>query len=85
MNVADKALLAQRRRDFGGDTRLPGLDEGDGESAPDEVVVTAYAEPSPAVYYIILGADALAPCSTITFDNRRNRVELSCLVAEARD
>jgi hypothetical protein len=72
--------LLVRTRDFGGVTRLPGLDTADEEAAPDEVVVTAHAERSPAVYYIMLGADALAPCSTIVFDNVRSRVELSCLV-----
>lgn len=78
------ASLVVRTRDFGGETSLPGLEAADDEAAPDEVVVTARADASPAVYYIILGADALAPCSSITFDNVRRRVELSCLVAEAR-
>lgn len=76
--------LLVRTRDFGGDTHLPGLDAAEGEAAPDEVVVTARAERSPALYYIMLGADALSPCSTIIFDNVRNRVELSCLVGDAR-
>jgi hypothetical protein len=78
------AGLMVRTRDFGGETSLPGLEPGDDEASPDEVVVTARADASPAVYYIMLGADALAPCSSITFDNRRQRVELSCLVPEGR-
>jgi hypothetical protein len=72
--------LLVRTRDFGGETRLPGLEVPDGMAAPDEVVVRARGAPSPAVYYIILGADALAPCSSIMFDNYRRRVELSCLL-----
>ena len=74
------ASLLVRTRDFGGATSLPGLTAPDEEASPDEVVVTARADTSPAVYYIMLGADALAPCSSITFDNVRRRVELSCLV-----
>jgi hypothetical protein len=74
------ASLVVRTRDFGGETRLPGLEVPDGMAAPDEVVVRARGAPSPAVYYIILGADALAPCSSIMFDNYRRRVELSCLL-----
>ncbi|HTU13464.1 MAG TPA: hypothetical protein VMG08_21420 [Allosphingosinicella sp.] len=77
------AGLVVRTRDFGGETRLPGMDPADAAAAPDEVVVTARADASPAVYYIMLGADVLAPCSTILFDNRRLRVELSCLLPEA--
>jgi hypothetical protein len=76
------ASLLVRTRDFGGETSLPGMAAQDEETAPDEVVVTARADASPAVYYIMLGADALAPCSSITFDNVRRRVELSCLVPE---
>ncbi len=76
------ATLLVRTRDFGGQTSLPGITTPDEEAAPDEVVVTARADASPAVYYIMLGADALAPCSSITFDNVRQRVELSCLVPE---
>ena len=72
--------LLVRTRDFGGGTSLPGLETDDAETSPDEVVVTARADASPAVYYIMLGADALAPCSSITFDNLHRRVELSCLV-----
>lgn len=78
------AELVVRTRDFGGATSLPGLEPGDEEASPDEVVVTARGEASPPVYYIMLGADALAPCSSITFDNERRRVELSCLVADRR-
>jgi hypothetical protein len=74
------ASLLVRTRDFGGETSLPGLAPADEEASPDEVVVTARADASPAVYYIMLGADALAPCSSITFDNLRRRVELSCLL-----
>ena len=74
------ANLLVRTRDFGGATSLPGLAEPDEEASPDEVVVTARADASPAVYYIMLGADALAPCSSITFDNLHRRVELSCLL-----
>jgi hypothetical protein len=74
------ASLVVRTRDFGGETSLPGLEADEAETSADEVVVTARAEASPAVYYIMLGADALAPCSSITFDNRRRRVELSCLL-----
>lgn len=76
--------LVVRTRDFGGATSLPGLEGGEEEASPDEVVVTARGEASPAVYYIMLGADALAPCSSITFDNERRRVELSCLAPEGR-
>ena len=76
--------LVVRTRDFGGETSLPGLEAEDDWAAPGEVVVTARGAASPAVYYIMLGADALAPCSSITFDNERRRVELSCLVADAR-
>jgi hypothetical protein len=74
------ASLLVRTRDFGGETSLPGLAGDEAGTSPDEVVVTARADASPAVYYIMLGADALAPCSSITFDNDRRRVELSCLV-----
>ena len=74
------ASLLVRTRDFGGETSLPGLEADDAETSADEVVVTARADASPAVYYIMLGADALAPCSSITFDNLHRRVELSCLL-----
>ena len=74
------ATLVVRTRDFGGTTSLPGLEGGEAEASPDEVVVTARGAASPAVYYIMLGADALAPCSSVTFDNERRRVELSCLL-----
>jgi len=76
------ASLVVRTRDFGGATSLPGLEGADDEANSDEVVVTARAAVSPAVYYIMLGADALAPCSSITFDNEHRRVELSCLVPD---
>jgi hypothetical protein len=74
------AGLVVRTRDFGGETSLPGLEADGGETSADEVVVTARADASPAVYYIMLGADALAPCSSIMFDNLHRRVELSCLL-----
>ena len=76
--------LLVRTRDFGGATSLPEPGGEEAEASPDEVVVTARGAASPAVYYIMLGADALAPCSSITFDNERRRVELSCLVPDAR-
>lgn len=73
--------LMVRTRDFGGETGLPGLDAPGVGGNSEEVVVTARGQASPAIYYIMLGADLLAPCSSITFDNRRRRVVLSCFVS----
>ena len=45
---------------------------------PDEIIVTALSKSDKRLRYIILGADALRNCSSITFDKARRQVRLSC-------
>jgi hypothetical protein len=45
---------------------------------PDEIIVSALSENDKRLRYIILGADALRNCSSITFDKRKRQIRLSC-------
>jgi hypothetical protein len=48
---------------------------------PDEIIVSGLSENDKRLRYIILGADALRNCSSITFDKRKRQIRLSCAPA----
>jgi hypothetical protein len=48
---------------------------------PDEIIVSALSKNDKRLRYIILGADALRNCSSITFDKRKRQIRLSCAPA----
>ena len=48
------------------------------EADPDEVVVTARSKHKPRPGIVVLGADVLARCSSITFDKPAKQVRLTC-------
>lgn len=50
----------------------------DHEADPDEMVVTADIQRQRARYSVILGADWLAGCSSMTWDNRARIMTISC-------
>lgn len=45
---------------------------------PDEILVTALSKNDKRLRFIILGADALRHCSSITFDKPKRQIRLSC-------
>ena len=49
----------------------------EGGADPDEIVVTANSRQKPR-YVLSLGRDWLAPCSSMTWDNRTRLLALSC-------
>lgn len=49
------------------------------EPDPDEVVVTAKSTKKPRAGLVVIGADALAACSSLTFDKPAKVVRLACL------
>lgn len=69
------ARIAVRTTDFGNAEGLP----AEGETAdPDEVVVTAKGERDRRGDRLTIGTDALARCSSITFDKPRKVIRLRC-------
>jgi hypothetical protein len=65
--------FSARVSDLGAISNLP-----DADLDPNEVLVTASRSKVKPIYRIILGADALENCSSITFDKPRKVIELSC-------
>lgn len=51
----------------------------DAPTDPDEIIVTASKKKQKGPGAIVFGRDALAACSTLTFDKVRKEVRLSCL------
>jgi hypothetical protein len=65
-----------RMQDTGNTSSIP-----DKAPDPDEIIVSAMSKNDKRLRYIILGADALRSCSSITFDKPRRLVRLSCVPA----
>jgi hypothetical protein len=65
-----------RMQDTGNTSSIP-----DEAPDPDEIIVSALSKNDKRLRYIILGADALRSCSSITFDKPRRQVRLSCVPA----
>lgn len=65
--------LGVRTADFGNASAI--REEG---GDPDEIIVTGERRRDPRRDRLSLGADALARCSSITFDKRARQVRLSC-------
>jgi hypothetical protein len=62
-----------RMQDTGSTMSIP-----DEAPDPDEIIVSAQSENDKRLRYIILGADALRTCSSITFDKPKRQIRLSC-------
>lgn len=62
-----------RMQDTGSTNSIP-----DEAPDPDEIIVSALSEKDKRLRYIILGADALRTCSSITFDKPKRQIRLSC-------
>jgi hypothetical protein len=69
----DLTRLLVRTHDNRGNAQLP----AEGGADPDEIVVTANSRQKPR-YVLSLGRDWLAPCSSMTWDNRTRLLALSC-------
>jgi hypothetical protein len=52
------------------------------EPDPDEIIVVAPGQVDNRPRYIVVGADALRNCSSITFDKRKRQIRLSCVPAD---
>jgi hypothetical protein len=65
--------LGARTGDYGDASRIP-----DRDADASEVVVTVKGHRDPAIHQILIGRDAMAPCSQISFDKARARVVLRC-------
>ena len=61
-----------RTADYGSVTGI-----ADANADPSEIVVTA-GKKTKARYWLTLGADALAICSSVTFDKARREIDFSC-------
>lgn len=68
------ARMLVRTRDDRGNAVLPAENDAD----PDEMVVTAGSERQRARYTVILGADWLAGCSSLVWDNGTRVMTVSC-------
>ena len=62
-----------RMQDTGSTNSIP-----DQAPDPDEIIVSALSKNDKRLRYIILGADALRNCSSITFDKATRQIRLSC-------
>lgn len=62
-----------RMHDTGSTSSIP-----DEAPDPDEIVVSALSKNDKRPRYMILGADALRSCSSITFDKQKRQIRLSC-------
>jgi hypothetical protein len=71
--------LLVRTQDHRGNAQLPAETGTD----PDEIVVTAITGQQRPRYVLSLGRDWLAPCSSVTWDNRTRLLTLSCRPAAA--
>lgn len=65
-----------RTGDFGSAAAIPDADAP--EADPDEIVVTGAKPKGKQRYFLEIGRDALAGCSSILFDKVAKRVVLSC-------
>jgi hypothetical protein len=81
MGIAGLGLprLLVRTQDHRGNAQLPAETGTD----PDEIVVTAITGQQRPRYVLSLGRDWLAPCSSVTWDNRTRLLTLSCRPAAA--
>ncbi len=53
-------------------------DQDDGAASPADILVTARTDRQAPQYIVYLGADALAHCSSVTFDKAAMTISLSC-------
>jgi hypothetical protein len=67
---------AVRMQDWGSTSSIP-----EEASDSDEIIVSALSKNDKRLRFIILGADALSNCSSITFDKRQRQIRLSCVPA----
>jgi hypothetical protein len=65
-----------RMQDTGSTNSIP-----DEAPDPDEIIVSALSKNDKRLRFIILGADALRNCSSITFDKPQRQIRLSCVPA----
>lgn len=65
-----------RMQDWGRADSIP-----DEAPDPDEIIVSALSKNDKRLRFIILGADALRNCSSITFDKTKRQIRLSCTSA----
>jgi hypothetical protein len=62
-----------RMQDWGRTNSIP-----EASPDPDEIVVSALSKNDKRLRFMILGADALRNCSSITFDKLKRQIRLSC-------
>jgi hypothetical protein len=67
------ALIDVRTLDYGDSSAIP-----DATADPNEITVTARRSRGPVYRTLLVGADALAPCSTLEFDKPAGQIRLSC-------
>jgi hypothetical protein len=67
-----------RMHDWGGTDSIP-----EAAPDPDEIIVSALSQNDKRLRFIIVGADALRNCSSITFDKHKRQIRLSCAAASA--
>ena len=67
------SLVDVRTADFGNASAIP-----DALADPDEIVVTAAKQKGPIYRTMHVGADALAHCSSLTFDKPARQIRLTC-------
>jgi hypothetical protein len=65
-----------RTQDWGSTSSIP-----EEASDSDEIIVSALSKNDKRLRFIIVGADALSNCSSITFDKRQRQIRLSCVPA----
>jgi hypothetical protein len=67
------ASLVARTTDYGDTSTIP-----DADADQSEIIVTAHGKKSKVVRALSIGQDAMAGCSSITFDKRAKQIRLSC-------
>jgi hypothetical protein len=65
-----------RMQDWGSTASIP-----EAAPDPDEIIVSALSKNDKQLRFIILGADALRNCSSVTFDKLKRQIRLSCAPA----
>lgn len=67
--------IITRTTDYGDTSHIP---DADAHADPGEITVTARGKASRALYHLEIGSEALAGCSSLTFDKPRRQILLSC-------